>query len=58
MGTLGGFTILGAIPLGLLLGLIGLFVDGRKGWAIAATIVAGVYALGVAGTLLLAAFIA
>lgn len=58
MGTLGGFTILGTLPLGLLLGLIGLFVDGRKGWAIAATILAGLYALAVTASLLLEAFIA
>jgi hypothetical protein len=30
-----------ATPLGLILGLIALFVDGRKAWAVAATILAG-----------------
>jgi len=44
--------------LGIVLGVIGLFLDGRKGWAIAATILAGLYGLGILATFLIGTFIA
>ena len=48
---------MGGIFLGIILGLIGLFLDGRKGWAIAATILAGLYALMVVGSIIIDTFI-